>query len=48
LKNLLQADQKDLRSEAREQSTSAGVHNEVRWSEAMERNEACEAFSSAC
>jgi hypothetical protein len=49
LKNSLsQAAQKDLRGEARERSTSEGVLTSVRWSEAIERNEAYEAFSAAC
>jgi hypothetical protein len=43
-----QAAQKDLRGEAREKSTSGGVLYPVRWSEAIERNEAYEAFSAAC
>ena len=47
LKNSVQAAQKDLRGEAREKSTSGGVLKSVRWSEAIERNEAYEAFSAA-
>jgi hypothetical protein len=43
----LQAAQKDLRGEAREKSTSEGVLSPVRWSEAIERNEAYESFSAA-
>jgi hypothetical protein len=39
---------KRLRGKAREKSTSAGVLWSVRWSEAIERNEAYEAFSAAC
>ena len=39
---------KRLRGEAREKSTSGGVLNPVRCSEAIERNEAYEAFSAAC
>jgi hypothetical protein len=47
LKNGLQAVQKGLRCEAREKSTSGGVLYAVRWSEALERNEAGEPFSTA-
>jgi hypothetical protein len=43
-----QAVQKDLRGEAREKSTSGGVLSAVRWSEAIERNEAYDSFSTAC
>jgi hypothetical protein len=43
-----QAAQKGFRCEARDRSTSGGVLNSVRWSEAIKRNEADEAFSAAC
>jgi hypothetical protein len=43
----LQAAQKDLRGKARERSTSEGTWA-VRWSEAIECNEAYESFSAAC
>jgi hypothetical protein len=47
LKTLLQAAQKDLRGEARDRSTRAGVRCGTS-SAAIERNEAYESFSAAC
>ena len=45
--HICRAAQKDLRGEAREKSPSGGVLNQLRWSEAIERNEAYESFSAA-
>jgi hypothetical protein len=47
LKLVLQAAQKDLRGKAREVSPSGSVRLST-LSEAIERNEAYEAFSAAC
>jgi hypothetical protein len=43
---MFQTVQKGFRCEAREKSTSGGVLLAVRWSEAIERNEADEPFST--
>jgi hypothetical protein len=43
-----QAAQKELRGEAREKSTERRRTQPVRWSEAIELNEAYEPFSAAC
>ena len=44
----LQAAQKDSEARRAKQSTSGGVLAAVRWSEAIERNEAYESFSAVC
>ena len=46
-KTLIAGCSKNLRCEAREKSTSGGVLFALRWSEAIERNEAYAVFSAA-